>query len=100
MKTFDPNFEEPDLCINGYTLQQTSIACPEQYDVIDSNGEMMGYLRLRHGYFRADYPTCGGETVYESNTKGDGLFDDDERIPELTKAVAALDAAHRNKEKV
>ncbi|NBT75145.1 hypothetical protein EBZ80_18315 [bacterium] len=73
----------------------TSRACPEQYDVFDAHGEMAGYLRLRHGYFRADYPDCGGETVYTSNTKGDGLFDDDERMPELTKAVAALDAIHR-----
>jgi hypothetical protein len=91
----DPNWNEPDLCINGYTLKQTSIACPEQYDVFDSAGNQAGYLRLRHGYFRADYPEHGGDTVYEANTKGDGLFDDDERMPELTKAIYALDKAHR-----
>jgi hypothetical protein len=91
----DPNWNERDLCINGYTLKQTCVACPEQYDVIDSAGNPAGYLRLRHGYFRADYPECGGETVYEASTKGDGLFDDDERMPELTKAIDALDKAHR-----
>jgi len=91
----DPNWDEPDLRIGGYTLKQTSMACPEQYDVLDGNGKQAGYLRLRHGRFRADYPNCGDETVYEANTKGDGMFDDDERMPELTKAVEALDKAHR-----
>jgi hypothetical protein len=91
----NPSWAEPDLNINGYTLKQTSIACPEQYDVLDSHGNQAGYLRLRHGSFRADYPDCGGETVYESSTKGDGCFEDYERIPELTKAITALDEAHR-----
>ena len=79
-----------DTTIEGYTLKLTSFACPEQYDVLDENNVMVGYLRLRHGYFRADVPDCGGETVYTSNTKGDGMFDDDERVDELTKAVKAI----------
>ena len=91
----NPNWDEPDLCIGGYTLKQTSVACPEQYDVFDSEGEHAGYLRLRHGYFRADYPDCGDEAVYEANTKGDGMFEEDERMPELTKAIDALDKARR-----
>jgi len=80
------------MLILGYQLQCTSSACPEQYDVLTADGQKAGYLRLRHGYFRADVPVCGGETVYESNPKGDGIFDDDEREAELTNAVTAIDA--------
>lgn len=76
--------------IEGLRLVCTSPACPEQYDVFDPQGTQIGYLRLRHGRFRADYPDCGGETVYVSNTKGDGVFEEDERIPELTNAVRKL----------
>ena len=80
-----------DLELNGYKLYCTCPACPEQYDVHDAKtDERVGYLRLRHGYFRADVPTCGGETVYSTNTKGDGIFEDYERIPEITKALAAI----------
>lgn len=78
--------------ILGYQLTCTCCACPEQYDVFDKDGKQVGYLRLRNGYFRADFPDCGGETVYEADTLGDGVFDDEERLPELTKAVAALQA--------
>lgn len=81
-----------DLEISGYKLVCTCPACPEQYDVFNSSGSKVGYLRLRHGWFRADAPTCGGETVYESHPKGDGIFDADERIPEITKALDAITA--------
>lgn len=30
-------------------LEQTSIACPEQYDVFDNDYHYLGYIRLRHG---------------------------------------------------
>jgi len=76
--------------IEGLKLVCTSPACPEQYDVFDSQGVQIGYLRLRHGRFRADYPDCGGDTVYVSNTKGDGAFEESERLPELTNAVRKL----------
>jgi hypothetical protein len=82
-----------DMELNGYKLICTCPACPEQYDVHSANtGAKVGYLRLRHGWFRADAPVCGGETVYESFTGGDGIFDDDERIPEITKALEAITA--------
>lgn len=31
---------------------KTCSACPEQYDVFDSDGNEVGYVRLRHGFFR------------------------------------------------
>lgn len=67
----------------------TCSACPEQYDVMH-DGRQLGYLRLRHGEFYADYPDCGGETVYEAEPEGDGAFEDHERERYLTEAVLAL----------
>jgi hypothetical protein len=72
-----------------FKLVQTCSACPEQYDVYlkDDPTEMVGYLRLRHGYFRAEHM---GQTVYESTTKGDGIFDSDERSYHLNQACIAI----------
>lgn len=53
---------------------------------------------MRHGYFRADVPECGGKTVYESYPKGDGMFEDDERQQELTNAVLAIQKYYLNRE--
>ncbi len=78
-----------DREIDGLKLVCTCGACPEQYDVFDGD-KQVGYLRLRHGWFRADVPYCGGETVHEAYTRGDGVFDDDERGAHLTEAVAAI----------
>ena len=79
-----------DTEVDGLKLVCTSIACPEQYDVFDPSGKKVGYLRLRHGKFRADYPDCGGETVYSSFAKGDGVFLDEERKNQLEKAIKAI----------
>lgn len=89
---------DEDIIIAGCRLICTCSACPEQYDVFDdATGDQIGYLRLRHGYFRADVPDCGGETVYESEPNGDGVFDnDEERERELANAIAAI-IKHYNK---
>jgi hypothetical protein len=82
---------DDDIVINGYRLFCTCHACPEQYDVFDDKTQkQVGYLRLRHGHFRADFPNCGGETVYEADTIGDGCFEDDEKMPQLQKAIEAI----------
>ena len=78
--------------ILGYDLVMTCGACPEQYDVF-LDGKEVGYLRLRHGHFRADYPNVNGNTVYQSSTYGDGIFEDRERMFQLTKAIQAIDKA-------
>jgi hypothetical protein len=75
--------------IKGITLVLTGAGCPEQYDAF-LGSEKVGYLRLRHGHFRVDYPSYGGETIYEASTIGDGVFDAKERNHYLTKAVAAI----------
>ena len=91
---FDWGAPAGDLTILGWTLKLTCGACPEQYDVFTESGEQVGYLRLRHGTFRADYPDCGGETVYLANPQGDGIFEQSERAGYLYLAVQALQARH------
>jgi len=65
------------------------LACPEQYDAF-LDGKQVGYLRLRHGTFRVDYPDCGEETIYVGHPEGDGIFLDEERDGFLRIAVAAI----------
>jgi len=67
-------------------LEQTCGACPEQYDAF-FEGKEVGYLRLRHGYFRVEHD---GKIVYDTNTIGDGIFDCDEREKHLKKAKKAI----------
>lgn len=75
-------------------LRQTCGACPEQYDAYYNN-EIVGYLRLRHGYFSVEYPDCGGELVYQGSPKGDGIFYPEERDSYLNKAKKAIQKAHK-----
>lgn len=83
-----------DRTINGYELKLTCGGCPEQYDVF-LDGQNVGYLRLRHGIFRADHH---GEPVCETNLpQGDGVFRGEERGYFLTWAIQALDAHIRSK---
>ena len=78
------------MLIHGYKLILTCCACPEQYDVEDSDGNQVAYLRLRHGHFRCDVPDCGGDTIYTASPKGDGIFKEDERMRYLTEAINAV----------
>lgn len=71
---------------NGLELKLTCGACPEQYEVFKNEKEV-AYYRLRHGEFRVDYPECGEETIYEAEPSGDGIFDDNERLFYLSKAM-------------
>lgn len=75
-------------------LVMTCFACPEQYEVFLGDTQI-GYLRLRHGEFRAEYPDCGGDTVFRGSPKGDGRFEDDEREQFLSQALDALLVRHR-----
>jgi hypothetical protein len=75
--------------IDGLELRLTCPSHPEQYDVYKGE-EQVAYFRLRHGWFRVDVPECGGETIYEAEPNGDGLFDADERERYLAEAVTAV----------
>lgn len=58
--------------IKGLDFYCTCNACPEQYEVYDiDSGRHVGYVRLRWGALRCDYPDTGGETIYYANI-GDG----------------------------
>lgn len=74
---------------NDIKLEMTCGACPEQYEAT-YNGEVIGYLRLRHGHFMVDYPDAGGETIYEAYPNGDGIFESEERDQYLTEAKIAI----------
>ena len=82
---------DQNLRIKGFDLILTCTACPEQYDVY-KDGQQVGYLRLRHGCFRADVPECGGKTVFEAEPEGDGQFFDHERRSFLANAITAIKA--------
>lgn len=71
---------------NGLVIKLTCGACPEQYEVF-KDGEQVAYYRLRHGGFTVDYPSCGGQTIYEDFPNGDGTFDENKRLIYLTKAL-------------
>lgn len=73
-----------------FELRETCGGCPEAYDVYH-NGMYVGYMRLRHGYFRVVYDEGGaGETVYEAHPRGDGIFETEERDKHLRAGCGAL----------
>ena len=80
--------------ILDYNLICTCQCCPEQYDVLDSEGKQSGYIRLRGGNFRVYYPDTGGELVFYHRFEEDawkGMFDnEEEREKYLTEAVKAI----------
>lgn len=53
--------------IKGLTFIRTCRRCPEQYDVKDSDGNNVGYIRLRFGQLTCEYPDVGGELIYSVN---------------------------------
>jgi hypothetical protein len=68
----------------------TCDACPEQYEAYLGE-KQVGYLRLRHGKFRVDFPDVGGETIYEAYPEGDGNFSNEERDFYLEEALKAIE---------
>ena len=80
------------MIIDRYVLVQTCKESPEQYTVYkDGEREQVAYIRLRHGCLRVDAPTCGAEQIfYTEACKGDGRFDDDERMIFLQQAIDAV----------
>lgn len=81
---------------DGYRLDKTCDACPEQYDLLDTNGECVAYFRLRWGCFTVSLFEPSGPLVYEAHFSDDykGAFDGSrERDYYLSKGVqAVLDA--------
>ncbi len=91
---FDDFYPPEEYTHDGITLRGGGI-CPEQYNAFNKYGNLVGYLRLRHGEFTVACPDVGGELVLIDNPQGDGVFDDDERTEWLNKAIAAIHNYHR-----
>lgn len=76
--------------IKGLEFYLTCSACPEQYDVEDKDGNMVGYVRLRWGSLTCEYPDVSGEYIYHASI-GDGWtggFEDDEQRTFHLNAIA------------
>lgn len=72
-------------------LVNTCRAVPEQYDVFMDNLKI-GYLRLRHGRFSANFLSHLGKEVYSTTEiRGVGSFyDQEERVTEIRRALVAI----------
>lgn len=84
--------------INGrlYTLDETCGACPEQYDAY-LDDQMVGYFRLRHGYFTVEvYCEDIWGDAYSAEPKGDGIFEPDEREYYLIEGLRSIDSLLHN----
>lgn len=90
------NMTQKPIMIHGYRLELTCFACPEQYDVF-AGDHQVAYFRLRHGQFYAACPDVGGDVVYDVDTDGDGVFDDEERVKHLTNAILAVQEYYINR---
>jgi len=83
----------PDYVIQELNFIGTCGSCPEQYDVVNSDGYYVGYIRLRGGNFRVEFPDINGMTLFtdrfEDNWKG--CFDsEDERMKYLEIAATCI----------
>ena len=78
---------------------KTSLALQVAHDLHDAfiDGEQVGYLRLRHGYFTVQYPNVSGELVYSAEPNGDGIFEYEEREGYLAAARLAIINKHWEK---
>lgn len=85
--------------IKGLNFKLTCSAFPEQYDVF-KNRKIVGYVRLRHGTLRCDYPECGGETIYEKIFDSRiGMFENNfQKVRELNKIATIINKVLSKKE--
>ena len=80
--------------IGGLLFDCTCIACPEQYDVYQSDCDTpCAYVRLRWGKPRVQVPDVGGKEVYYHEWEDwlKGCFDtEEERIMHLIEIAKAI----------
>lgn len=69
------------MIIKNLIFIKTCGACPEQYDVMTEDNNIVGYVRLRFGALTCEYPDVGGEMIYSAFFDDDfmGSFDDAEQ---------------------
>ncbi len=76
--------------IKSLIFHRTCSACTEQYDVLDSSGKTVGYVRLRWGGLTCEYPDVWGKIIYSASI-GDGFigtFENDEQRMSHLEAIA------------
>ncbi len=80
-----------DFSHEGIDLMQTCGGCPESYNAF-KDGMYIGYLHLRHGFFTVDYEPGGynPQRIWTIKTKGDGIFEYEEREHHLKAACDLL----------
>lgn len=88
------------MMINDLTFNCTCEACPEQYDVYDSDNERIAYIRLRHGFLTCECTICNKQLYAEdlSNLGINGIFGYKWRDRYLHK-LAEIIVYHNNKER-
>lgn len=81
----------------AYTFKLTCPGHPEQYDVINSEGEKVGYVRLRYGVLTADKSSdLFAPRYYETEVLGWGSFlNREERMFHLEE-IAKIIHSHKD----
>lgn len=76
--------------IKGLIFNRTCGACPEQYDVFNDNGHIVGYVRLRYGNLICEYPSVFGKCIYHASIGGGwtGCFENEEQRMEHLNNIA------------
>lgn len=82
--------EEESVFIGPLEFRESSVVCPEQYDIINSFGEYLGYVRLRFGELTAR--NADGAICFSHNFERAfmGCFDSDEQRDEYLEKIAAV----------
>jgi hypothetical protein len=80
------------LLVRGLKFVLTCRMCPEQYDVFDKNNVKIGYVHLRHGHLRCDYPDVGEKTIYSHDMGDDAVAfkDNNEQYLYLNKIAKRI----------
>lgn len=95
-KSFDEMATVPNFY--GYAFRNTCCGCPEQYNMINGRGRVVGYVRLRYGFLRVDDRLYGkrGILTHQFPNELMGIFDDnDQRLEWLQKAAHCLRKVHK-----
>lgn len=79
-----------NLEIKGFRLVMTCDCFPEQYDVLDNHGDIVGYIRIRHCGCEMHAPDVDGPCIFDCDIMGLWGLTKEERLPVLTRAIDSL----------
>jgi hypothetical protein len=76
--------------INGLEFNQITESSPEQYEIFTKEGKQVGYVRLRWGVLRCDYPSKNTRSIYEFvfSDKTDSCFTSEEQRNKHLEIIA------------